>query len=199
MDIILRESQRLDQAIRDFLTFARPGKFSPESCELVRLIEDSVKLLRKSREFRPSHRVITRHLTPEVWCEVDVNRTKQVFWNLATNALKAMPDGGALTITVGSIDAGSHVEIVFEDEGIGMDEDEAQAYFQPFHSLFREGTGLGAAIVYRLVEEHGGRIAVDSVPGRGTKIRIELPQRLGVHPGGAAEFAPATATARVHW
>ncbi len=175
MDIILRESQRLDHAIRDFLTFAKPGTFAPQRCDLVHLLEDSLKLLGKSREFGPGHRFETRWGAPEVWCEADPNRMKQVFWNLATNALKAMPDGGTLTIAVGYSEDGGQVEILFADEGMGMDEKEMQLYFQPFHSRFQEGMGLGAAIVYRLVEEHGGRIGLDSAPGKGTRVRITLP------------------------
>jgi two-component system sensor histidine kinase PilS (NtrC family) len=176
MDIILRESQRLDHTIRDFLTFARPGKFSTQRCDLVRLLEDHLKLLRKSREFTGAHRVETRFAAGEVWCDVDANRMKQVFWNLSTNALKAMPQGGGLTISV-RIDLGKNeLDITFEDEGVGMDERSREGYFQPFRSAFEEGTGLGAAIVYRLVEEHGGRIHIDSVPGRGTTIHIFVPQ-----------------------
>lgn len=177
MDIILRESHRLDQAIRDFLMFARPGTFNPQPCDLVKLIEENLKLLRKSREFRPAHRIETRYPASEVWCEADQNRLKQVFWNLATNALKAMPDGGTVTIGVEARDGSDEVALSFEDQGIGMDEKTKQGYFQPFRSFFEEGTGLGAAIVYRLVEEHGGRIAIDSSPGRGTRVRIALPRR----------------------
>ncbi len=179
MDIILRESQRLDRAIRDFLTFARPGRFAPERCDLVRVLDDQLKLLQKSREFGKAHRLETRWASPSVYCEVDPNRIKQVFWNLATNALKAMPSGGTLTVAVTLLTAPRQVEILFEDEGIGMDEKEIAGYFQPFHSLFEEGTGLGAAIVYRLVEEHGGRIALESRPGQGTRVRILLPAQPG--------------------
>lgn len=179
MDIILRESQRLDQTIKDFLTFARPGKFSPQSCDLVRLLEDHLKLLRKSREFTGAHRVETRFAADEVWCDVDANRMKQVFWNLSTNALKAMPEGGALTISVHVDDAKNEVGVGFTDEGVGMDERARDGYFQPFRSAFEEGTGLGAAIVYRLVEEHGGRIDLLSSPGKGTSIRIVVPRVRG--------------------
>jgi two-component system sensor histidine kinase PilS (NtrC family) len=175
MDIILKESHRLDQAIRDFLTFARPGRFSPERVDLVQLIDENLKLLRKSQEFRDRHRVETRYATVNVWADVDPNRMKQVFWNLATNALKAMPEGGTLTIQVGPTDDRRHVEIRFEDEGGGMDASQLERYFHPFSSSFQEGTGLGAAIVYRLVEEHGGRIHLDSERGHGTRIRIVLP------------------------
>jgi two-component system, NtrC family, sensor histidine kinase PilS len=183
MDIILRESQRLDQAIKDFLTFARPGKFSPQRSELVRLIEDHLKLLRKSREFTGAHRIETRYESEEIWCDVDPNRIKQVFWNLSTNALKAMPRGGALTIAVRTVAARNEVEVTVADEGVGMDERARDDYFQPFRSAFDEGTGLGAAIVYRLVEEHGGRIDVDTAPGRGTIVRVTVPgSRAGASP-----------------
>ena len=176
MDIILRESQRLDATIRDFLTFARPGRFASQECDLVRLIEDSLKLLSKSREFTGRHAVETDFEAREVWCQVDPNRMKQVFWNLATNALKAMPGGGTLSIRLAA--AGQdRVEIAFADQGKGMDEREVEAYFQPFRGSFDEGTGLGAAIVYRLIEEHGGRIALETAPGRGTRVRIVLPRR----------------------
>jgi two-component system sensor histidine kinase PilS (NtrC family) len=177
MDIILRESTRLDQAIRDFLTFTRPGPFAPQRTDLVRLLEDNLKLLRKSREFREDHRIVPSYEEPRMFCDVDPNRLKQVFWNLAINALKAMPAGGTLAVRVKW--AGNGVEIEFDDDGVGMDERQRQLYFQPFASSFREGTGLGAAIVYRLVEEHGGRIHLESNVGRGTSVRIELPRRQG--------------------
>jgi two-component system sensor histidine kinase PilS (NtrC family) len=184
MDIILRESQRLDQAIRDFLTFARPGRFSPQRVDLVKLLEDSVKLLRKSSECGPDHRLITRHAAERIECHVDPNRIRQVFWNLATNALKAMPDGGALTLGVELTDDERTVAIVFDDQGKGMTREERERYFQPFSSSFDEGTGLGAAIVYRLVQEHGGTIRLDSEQGRGTRVVLTLPRC------GAAEGEP---------
>jgi two-component system sensor histidine kinase PilS (NtrC family) len=177
MDIILRESQRLDQAIRDFLTFARPGGFDPERADLVKLIEDSIKLLRRSRQLGSGHRVETRYAASQIWCDVDTNRMKQVFWNLANNALKAMPGEGTLTIEVGWAPGGERAEIRFIDNGRGMTEEERERYFQPFSGSFDEGTGLGAAIVYRLVEEHGGRIRLDSDPGRGTRVCVEIPKR----------------------
>lgn len=185
MDIILRESQRLDQAIKDFLLFARPGTFSPQGCDLVKLLEDHVKLLTKSREIRSAHRVDLVRGEPEIWAEVDANRIRQVVWNLSTNALKAMPQGGRLAISVGSEPGGEEISIRFEDEGVGMSEAEMGGYFQPFRSSFTEGTGLGAAIVYRLVEEHRGRISVESRPGEGTRVAITIPRR-------AAQRGPET-------
>jgi len=92
-----------------------------------------------------------------------------------------MPDGGTLTVSVREGEdpatGAAQVAIVFRDEGVGMDESQCQRYFQPFSSSFDEGTGLGAAIVYRLVEEHGGRIQLSSRPGEGTEVTILLPRR----------------------
>jgi two-component system sensor histidine kinase PilS (NtrC family) len=177
MDIILRESQRLDHTIRDFLTFARPGTFAPESIDLAKLIEDNIKLLRKSREFMPGHRIETSYPSPSVECEADPNRLRQIFWNLATNGLKSMPQGGALSISIERSACGDFLEIAFADEGVGMDSKQREHYFQPFSGNFSEGTGLGAAIVYRLVEEHGGKVSLESSGAGGTCVRITIPRR----------------------
>lgn len=177
MDIILRESQRLDQTIRDFLMFAKPAKFAAEKADVVALLQQSAKLLRNSREFRTNHDISIASSAPEIWCELDVNRLKQVFWNLATNSLKAMRGGGALRIRVEQIEG--RIAIVFADEGVGMNNDEQELYFQPFRGGFTEGTGLGAAIVYRIVEEHRGTISIRSRLGQGTEVRIELPSSSG--------------------
>jgi len=184
MEIILRESDRLDHAIRDFLTFAKPGAFAPAPIDVVKLVEDQLKLLDNSRELTQRHRLETSFVEPSVICEIDANRIKQVFWNLATNALKAMPDGGTLSVAVARL-PGEQIEIRFSDTGVGMDAELETRYFQPFHGSFSEGTGLGAAIVYRLVEEHGGRIQVNSREGEGTSVRVVLP--------GAQVTAPALA------
>ena len=101
-----------------------------------------------------------------------------MFWNLATNALKAMPDGGTLSIHLEEPEE-DLIRIRFADEGGGMSDQEMEQYFQPFQSSFRQGNGLGAAIVYRLIEEHQGRIRVESRPGGGTSVVIDLPGTCG--------------------
>jgi len=190
MDIILRESERLEHAIRDFLQFARPGPFTPVACDLVHLLEEDVKLLNKSPELSGGHRVETRFGSPEILCEIDPNRMRQVFWNLATNAVKAMPQGGTLLVEAQELEGSEEVAVVFADEGVGMDEQEAATYFQPFRGSFHEGTGLGAAIVYRIVQEHRGRIHVESAPGKGTRIRMVFPRR-AAHSEDAREWRHA--------
>jgi two-component system, NtrC family, sensor histidine kinase PilS len=175
MEIILKESRRLDQTIRDFLLFAKPGPFTAEQVDLAALLSDSLKLLQNSEEFRESHRVRTQFHPERIPVKVDPNRMRQVFWNLCKNALKAMPSGGTLTVkALGEMD--QQVLVSFADEGEGMPDSEIEKNFQPFHGSFHHGTGLGLAIVYRIVQEHLGRIRVKSRRGAGTEIQILLPK-----------------------
>ena len=179
MDIVCKESKRLDGTIRDFLLFAKPGRFHPEATDLADLLRETLSLLENSEEKRPSHQVVLDVGRDSVPAEVDVNRMKQVFWNLAKNALRAMPEGGRLTARAreGPLE---QAVVTFADTGIGMSEGEVTANFQPFHGSFRGGSGLGLAIVYRIVQEHGGRITVRSRPGTGTEIALHLPRKSAV-------------------
>ncbi len=176
MDIVIKESKRLDQIIRDFLTFAKPGRFNPEPADLVALLKETLSLLEHSDERRDHHRVVTEFTADSLEAPVDVNRMKQVFWNLVKNALKAMPQGGTLTIRCHRGIDGQPV-VAFADTGVGMSEEEIASNFQPFHGSFANGTGLGLAIVYRIIEEHGGRIRIKSRPGAGTEVAVHLPRR----------------------
>lgn len=174
VDVTRRETERLNRIIRDFLDFARPGPFRPRAIDVAALMSEMSRLFEKSPEFGKAHRIDVLSQQP-VWALADPDRLKQVFWNLAGNALKAMPEGGTLTIDVASF-GGDRVMIVFRDDGQGMDEDALRRYFQPFSSGFAQGSGLGAAIVYRIAEEHGGDVQVVSRPSRGTEIRVILPR-----------------------
>ncbi len=182
LQIVVRESSRLDRTIRDFLMFARPGEFKTRLCDLAQLMEELARMLRKSPDFSSAHSVVVETGPRATQAPVDPDRIRQVFWNLASNALKAMPEGGKLTIHVGGF-GGDQVLVAFRDEGCGMDQEAVKRYFQPFRGDFKTGSGLGAAIVYRIIEEHGGRVQVVSHPGRGTEIRLLLP--------GVREYAHA--------
>jgi signal transduction histidine kinase len=101
---------------------------------------------------------------------------KQVFWNLSINAVHAMPKGGELMI--GSkimTEDPNAIEITFIDTGVGIEKENLDFIFYPFYSTKEIGSGLGLAIAYRIIEEHKGRIKVDSEVGKGTTIRIYLP------------------------
>jgi two-component system sensor histidine kinase PilS (NtrC family) len=173
MEIVVKETKRLDGIIRDFLLFAKPGRFHPMRVDIAPLLAETLSLLEHSDELRPDHRIVTEAGSEPVPAYVDVNRMKQVFWNLAKNALKAMPQGGTLVARARRGPEGAQVS--FADSGVGMSEDEVVKSFQPFHSTFVGGSGLGMSIVYRIVHEHGGRIQVQSRKGAGTTVTLALP------------------------
>jgi len=175
VSILLKESQRLDRTIKNFLEYARPGQPTALEFDVAHLIAENFELLQNSSEVGSRHRLELRLEPPTAQLEADPDGVSQVFWNLAKNALKAMPDGGTLTIT-GTLVNGAY-ELAFYDTGRGMSEEERANLFHPFKSFFDKGTGLGMAIVYRIVQDHGGELSVDSRPGAHTEITVRLPLR----------------------
>jgi two-component system, NtrC family, sensor histidine kinase PilS len=190
LDIVLRESRRLDGIIRDFLLFARPGRFDPRPADLGPVLRDAITLLRNSEEFKSGHS-FELQCDPAAVALVDINMMKQVFWNLAKNALKAMPAGGCLRVAAGREGPGS-ILVSFADTGTGMNEAELRRAFEPFSGSFQVGTGLGLAVVFRIVQEHGGRIRVASRVGRGTEVRLTLPAAPAAQVAGAAAIGRAS-------
>jgi two-component system sensor histidine kinase PilS (NtrC family) len=173
MEIVLRESDRLNQIISDFLTYARPRASSFSKLDLREPLRETFTLLRHSPEIRPEH-ILEEDLPDEpVAASVDVAQLKQVFWNLARNALHAMPDGGKLRAELRRTAAG-RLGITFTDTGQGMTPEQVERLFEPFSSS-TGGTGLGLSIVYQIIRDHGGTINVRSREGQGTTITIELP------------------------
>ena len=175
LDIIRRESQRLDRTIKGFLRFARPRERATGSFDVAALLAESTELLRNTEEATGRHSFELELDPPAAQVVGDRDQVSQIFWNLARNALRAMPEGGRLTVR-GKLD-GDRYRIEFEDTGHGMSEEQRARLFEPFRSFFDAGTGIGMAIVYRIVQEHDGRVEVESRPGRGTRIRVELPTR----------------------
>jgi signal transduction histidine kinase len=102
---------------------------------------------------------------------------KQILWNLATNGLRAMPDGGRLTLRAGVEPSSDGVVLSVKDEGVGIPPEEIEGLFQPFHGSFAKGSGLGLAIVHRIVTDYRGDIRVTSQPGAGTTFAVRLPAR----------------------
>jgi two-component system sensor histidine kinase PilS (NtrC family) len=173
LNIILKESQRLDRTIKSFLQFARPKERSNVRFDIAKLLSENLDLLRNSSEVSTGHQ-LTLDLEPSsVFLIADSDQVSQIFWNLARNALRAMPDGGTLHIQ-GMLRDTDYV-FRFTDTGRGMAEKEQESLFHPFHSFFDGGSGIGMAIVYRIVEEHGGKLAVESAEGKGTTITVALP------------------------
>jgi two-component system sensor histidine kinase PilS (NtrC family) len=179
MKIILRESDRLNSIITNFLSYAKPkvGSFTEiDACEAIR---DTVKLLRHSPDVKEKHRLTERLPSNPVFVSADSTQLKQVFWNLARNAINAMPDGGELTMTLESL-PNNRVQIVFEDTGVGMTPEQVERLFEPFSNSTSGGTGLGLSIVYQIIRDHDGVINVRSFEGEGTVITIVLPRASAV-------------------
>jgi two-component system, NtrC family, sensor histidine kinase PilS len=173
VEILLKESHRLDRTIKGFLRFARPRERSSVSFDIARLLAENSELLRNSEEVSERHRLEVDLDPPSARLFADPDQVSQIFWNLARNSLRAMPDGGTLRI-VGRL-SGDWYRMQVVDTGRGMTEDQRTNLFHPFQSFFDGGTGIGMAIVYRIVQDHGGRLRVDSRPGAGTTITVELP------------------------
>lgn len=178
MDIVLRESDRLNTTIKSFLEYARPHRFAIARFDLRRVVQDAGLLLRNSADVRESHTVDVVVPDAPIWFEADEGQVRQIIWNLATNGLRAMPDGGALLL--GASPDGPDVVITVQDHGVGIAAEAVEGLFQPFHGTFAKGSGLGLAIVHRIVTDYQGAITVDSTPGSGTTFSVRLPARAEV-------------------
>ncbi|MBN2317434.1 MAG: PAS domain S-box protein [Acidobacteria bacterium] len=174
LDILIRESDRLNKFVEDFLNFARPRKYAKNSINLVPLLKDSVILLQNTPEIREKHSVVLSVEEPLVRIQGSADQLNQVFWNVAQNAIRAMPNGGELKIGVRKDREGWGL-IEFEDNGIGMSREEQEQFFQPFHSEFKEGIGLGLSIIFQIMEDHQGKVSFESEKGKGTRVSLSFP------------------------
>ena len=175
MSIILRESDRLNTIITNFLSYAKPKVGSFDEVDLCEAVRDTLKLLRHSPDIKPVHKVEESLPPYPLVVSADTTQLKQIFWNLSRNAVQAMPDGGTLKISLASIPNG-RIRIVFEDSGVGMTQDQVERLFEPFSNSTSGGTGLGLSIVYQIIRDHNGAINVRSFEGEGTVITVELPR-----------------------
>ncbi len=173
MDIVLRESERLNQTIKSFLAYARPHRATLEKLDFRKALHDTAVLLRNSAEIKEGHRVVVETPEDPVMFEADEAHVKQIVWNLATNGLRAMPDGGRLLLTTSANGHGALLAV--EDEGVGIPQEELDGIFQPFRGAFFKGSGLGLSIVHRIVSDYGGEIQVTSERGKGTTVTVSLP------------------------
>ncbi len=174
MEIIVSESNRLSKILEEFLRFVRPQERRVAVFDVAGNIQEVLDLFRLSDEVSDAHRIAVDVRPPASLISGDRDQIRQIIYNVAKNAVRAMPDGGTLTVE-GREDAAWY-SIKFRDTGRGMSVEELARVFTPFSTAFDGGTGLGMAIVRRIVEDHGGAIDVESRPGEGTTVTILLPR-----------------------
>jgi len=173
MEIILRESDRLNRIVADYLNYARPRPAELKNVDISALVADTFKLLRNSAELSEGHQLEEDLPTRPAIVSGDPEQLKQVCWNIARNALKSMPDGGTFSVSLAEVD-GNRLRLSFSDTGCGMTPEQVERLFEPFTST-TGGTGLGLSIVYQIIRDHSGTINVRSRLGEGTTITIEFP------------------------
>ena len=190
LDIVTRESQRLNSIITDFLAYSRVKQYHFDRVDLVQYVEDTLTLLDHRLTAEKTGITIERRFpVGQALTIADGDKLKQVFWNICENAVRAMkivPASGKLIVAIESI--GDDWQVGFTDTGAGMSPQQIEKVFEPFQSNFEGGTGLGLAIVYQIVQAHGGKVWARSKPGQGTTFVLRL------HRLDAAKPVPADDT-----
>src|SRR5262249_11477937 len=169
---IIAEADKLEGRVRTLLDFAKPFEPNPAPCRLERIVDDAVGFLRN--QIRARDIIVATELDadlPEV--TVDYAQIEQVLLALLSNAIEAMPGGGRIVVRVRRCDGSMRIEV--NDSGPGIPADQLPRVFRLFFTTKSSGTGLGLPVAKKIVERHGGTIAVESEVGKGTRFAIELP------------------------
>lgn len=178
LEILIKETDRLNRVVEDFLTLARPLQVETETCDLMAELKDTMTLVSGEAAKRGVRLDIVPSPLPLV--RGDREKFRQVFLNLILNGVQATGPGGSVTITVVHYNAvegnPAGVELSFADTGVGIDPTKIPLIFEPFYTTKTGGTGLGLAITQKIIESHGGSINVESSEGKGTTIRVRLPE-----------------------
>jgi two-component system sensor histidine kinase PilS (NtrC family) len=189
MEITLRESERLNSLITDFLLFAHPPQTHKILCPIRRVIEETIDLFIRSPSFHDGIRILRPNGHDEVRVSIDPDQMKQVFWNLFINAAQAISEEGDIRIHLGKenvwretnfplsseLKGREWVKVSVIDSGNGIAPEEKEKIFEPFFTTKENGTGLGLSIVHKIIENHDGLIKVESELGRGATFNIFLP------------------------
>ena len=192
MGIVLKESERLDALITDFLLFAFPHVGETESIPLRELVEETLEVFKKGPHFHEGFNVDVR-MDPTVRIDGNRRQIQQILWNLLLNAAQSMSEGGEIRVEAEQTRSRAGVPSVswrVKDTGRGIAAENLTRIFDPFYTSRQGGTGLGLAIVHRIVENHGGRIHVRSDLGKGTVFEIELPDRIAADPRSSSTEEP---------
>lgn len=175
-EIALKEMERLNEIITDFLMYSTPRAAEFSAFDLNFMLDATLELLKNTASARNAVS-ITKDFDMPLFVNADRQKMHQVFLNLGMNALEAMPDGGELSVSARR--TGNSVEVVFKDTGAGIPQENIEKIFYPFFTTKGGGTGLGLAIAYRIIEEHKGKINVISKPGEGAAFKVIIPDGNG--------------------
>lgn len=200
LQIVTRESERLNGIITDFLAYSRGKQYRFASVDLLQLLEDTLTLLehRLNAENR-GIRIERNYQFKEALAMADGDKIKQVFWNFCENAVRAMSKGGLLSVSLEQV--GEDWQVNFADTGPGMSRQLVEKIFEPFQSQFEGGTGLGLAIVYQIVQAHEGKVWARSKVGEGSVFVLRLRRLAAVEtlpakrPAAIPELVPGAAIA----
>ena len=175
VEIVLKESERLNHIVAAFLEYARPAPLTPLDVNLIEIL-DEVLLLIEHRSL-PANLKIIREYPESLPARVDPQQMRQAIWNLCLNAVQAMPDGGEVRVGGHELDdpVGPRIQVWIADTGHGIADEDLPHIFEPFYSTKAGGSGIGLALVYRVLQDHGGLIEARSRPGDGTTFTLTLP------------------------
>lgn len=170
---ILAQINRLDATVKDLLVYARPRPPEYRPCDLAATTHRVVRVIREAASLRAVP--IAVHAEPQVPpVPVDIRQIEQLIMNLVLNAAHACKVGGRVDVYISAVDRTVILEVA--DQGVGMTADVRERAFEPFFTTKAKGTGLGLPICRKIVEAHKGAITLDSQVGKGTRVRVELPQ-----------------------
>lgn len=185
LDIIHEECRRLNQIVGDLIDFARPRELSMHPEPLSRVVQEATDIATSQPDAPPVRLVLSMDASLPL-VPMDRRLIRQAIANVAINAIQSMPRGGALGVVVRHDVPGRAVIIDISDEGGGIPEDVLPRIFEPFFTTKAKGAGLGLAVVKRIVDDHGGRIAASARASGGTIFSIRLPVPAGPQTLGAA-------------
>lgn len=190
MEIVMKETDRLNSILSDFLNYSQPKKNNNTIIDLTQLIQDVITLLKNKEDLSTRKNIVFNRTSDHLTLNGDEEQIKKVVWNLCINALEAMTQG-TLTLSLKEVvsynsgdfktdQAGMVLEV--QDEGCGIAYDQINNIYDPFYSSKKDGVGLGLATVYQIVNRNGGTLNVQSTPGKGTLFTVFLPDQETIKP-----------------
>jgi signal transduction histidine kinase len=173
LKVIEEEINRINEIVDQFLRFAKPARPLLEKADVLSVFEETLQLLRPQIEKQQI--VIQKGFQALPIIQMDREQMKQAILNLLLNAIQAMPGGGHLTLRSQNSKDGQWIHILIKDSGVGIPDEDMNRLFDPFFSTKERGIGLGLSIAHRIIDQHHGKIEVESAPGKGTLFTVWLP------------------------